>query len=162
MNVADLQKEAVRMGYQLTQVDSSYLLKRERVSDGRKVVVSGTDGSIQIEMQVGDQESSKYARFVFGDAWKAFLKLRDVDGEVFGEDNAQMFDPENVRAARMVQEVRSLTLSPEDRLLVVVRDDASVFEMDEVANVFSRWMGDKGHNRVMVTRKVEVIEISLK
>ena len=110
-------------------------------------------------MQVGESPSSKYAKFIFSDPWKAFLKLREVDEEVFKEDNSAMFSQENIKAARMVQEVRTLSLSPNDRLLVVVRDNASHLEMYEVGNLFSQWLGDKGHNRVMVTKSVQVTKV---
>lgn len=156
----DLREEALRMGYQSFDIDEHFVLKKERAFDGRNVTVSGSNELVQIEMQVGESPSSKYAKFIFSDPWKAFLKLREVDEEVFKEDNSAMFSQENIKAARMVQEVRTLSLSPNDRLLVVVRDNASHLEMYEVGNLFSQWLGDKGHNRVMVTKSVQVTKVN--
>lgn len=160
MEKKDFQNEAIRMGYRLLEIDKTSQLKRDRVSDGRNVTVTLAENSIQIDMQVDAPGSSKYARFVFGDCWKAFMKLREVNNEVFQEDNSAMFDPENMRAARLVQEVRSINLEPNDRLVVTVREDAGIEELETLADMFSKWLGDKGQHRVLIAKNIDVKKVS--
>lgn len=120
------------------------------IEEGGKVVVHASQTA-------PDCTSSR--RFIFGNLNAAFKKLVDLDSELFIGDNREMAGQDNIKAARMIHELRTLTLGNDDKLLVLAKDHLDQVDMESLAACLSRWVGDKGLHKVLVVKGVEMVKI---
>ena len=95
-----------------------------------------------------------------GDLDDAFEQVKKLDDKVLAADNEVANDPENIRAARLIHEVRTLNLGPNDKLVVIVDDDVDSDQMRKCSEAMQRWVGDKGAHRVMVMKKAKITKVT--
>jgi hypothetical protein len=58
---------------------------------------------------------------------------------------------EDIEAARMIREVKTIRLKPEDRLAIVVKsEEINRSSLDGLRKAMLRWLGEKNSNRVVV------------
>lgn len=161
MDKQDFINEAENLGYTLEiNIGDTFKLSRKR-SDGARFVDVTVQGDV-VQLESKTDKEDKYARYVIGGLWNGFKRLKDLDQEIFAEDNAIMRDPENVRAARLIHEVRTIRLGPDDKLLIQVNEDvySDNYALQNLANVVGRWLGDKGlHRAIILGKDVEFIGV---
>lgn len=86
------------------------------------------------------------------------LTSDDIEGVIIqfadnATENAQKIEisDADLEAARLIHEVKTVRLKPEDRLVVTVNQEGVDSRMlDNLRNALLRWIGEKNSNRVMV------------
>ena len=149
----NFQNQLLDLAY--TQVD--LVFGKFSKDKSRSITVLVTDQNLDIRVQT--RKDGHYSGYTFGSLEAGLNKLKQLDDQIFSKENADMWDPESVRAARMIHEIRTLTLGPDDKLVVSVKDDVGMDGLRALSDGISRWLGDKGHHRVIVMKGADIVKI---
>lgn len=95
--------------------------------------------------------------FVLKEEDKILQKVLECINQLSGDPVSE----EDLEAARLVREVRTLRLAPEDKLLIRVRDKGmSKKALEKLTDMVLHWLGEKNSGRVLlVAGEVELTKV---